>query len=60
MPYTKTFFLYRIGEFFYKFFIINIFVVKLFYNNLGIRAMIIYFYCILKAHKKTNNLAYIP
>ena len=28
-------------------------------NNLGIRAVIIYFYCMLKARKKTNNLRYI-
>ena len=28
-------------------------------NNLGIRAVIIYFYCMLKARKKTNNLRYV-
>ena len=30
------------------------------YNNLGIRAMISYFYCMPKARKKTNNSRYIP
>ena len=35
------------------------FIIYISYNDLDIRAVIIYFYCMLKARKKTNNLRYI-
>ena len=35
------------------------FIIYVSYNNRGIRAVIIYFYYMLKARKKTNNLRYI-
>ena len=35
------------------------FIIYIFYYNLGICAVIIYFYCMLKARKNTNNLGYI-
>ena len=34
-------------------------IIYIFYNNLGIHAVIMYFYYMLKEHKKTNNLRYI-
>ena len=33
--------------------------IYIFYNNLGICAVLIYFYCMLKVRKKTDNLTYI-
>ena len=42
-------------NFFSKKFII----IYILYNNLGIFAVIVYFCCMLKARKNTNNLGYI-
>ena len=35
------------------------FIIYIFYKNLGIRAVIMHFYCMVKARKKTNDLRYI-
>ena len=49
---SKTFIIIHNLKFMY-------FIIYIFYNNLGICAVIIYFYCMLKARKKTDNLSYI-